>query len=80
MKKNSYRFEDIFDADRKRSQVFELEKKASQPEFWNNQDEAQKVLQKRSRLERDIELDAKLAREGQDIRRWPNLRRKARMC
>ena len=68
LKKNSYRSGAIFDADRKRSKVLELEKKASHPEFWNNQEEAQSVLQTRSRLERDIELDARLAREGQDIR------------
>ena len=68
LKKNSYRYGDIFDADRKRAQVFELEKKAAHPKFWNNQEEAQSVLQMRSRLERDIELDAKLTKEGQDIR------------
>lgn len=68
LKKNSYKFGAIFDADRKRSQVLELEKKASHPEFWSNQEEAQSVLQMRSRLERDIELDARLTREGQDIR------------
>ena len=68
LKKNSYRSGDIFDADRKRAQVFELEKKAAHPKFWNNQEEAQSVLQMRSRLERDIELDAKLTKEGQDIR------------
>ena len=68
MKKSYYRLGDIFDADRKRTQVLELEKKAAHPEFWNNQEEAQSVLQMRRRLERDIELDVKLAREGQDIR------------
>jgi peptide chain release factor 2 len=68
LKKNSYRYGDIFDADRKRAQVLELEKKAAHPEFWNNQEEAQSILQMRSRLERDIELDAKLTEEGQDIR------------
>lgn len=68
LKKNSYRYGDIFDADRKRAQVLELEKKAAHPKFWNNQEEAQSVLQMRSRLERDIELDAKLTKEGQDIR------------
>jgi peptide chain release factor 2 len=68
LKKNSYRYGDIFDADRKREQVLELEKKAAHPEFWNNQEEAQSVLQMRSRLERDIELDARLTKEGQDIR------------
>jgi len=68
LKKNSYKSGDIFDADRKRSQILELEKKASHPEFWSNQEEAQSVLKMRSRLERDIELDTRLAREGEDIR------------
>jgi peptide chain release factor 2 len=45
-----------------------LEKKAAQPEFWNKQEEAQKVLQERSRLERDIEMDSKLARDVQDLK------------
>ncbi|MBN2241991.1 MAG: peptide chain release factor 2 [Acidobacteria bacterium] len=62
------RIRGYLDADRKRSQVLELEKKASHPGFWSNQREAQSVLRTRSRLESDIELDARLAREGQDIR------------
>ncbi|MEJ2109877.1 MAG: peptide chain release factor 2, partial [Acidobacteriota bacterium] len=34
----------------------------------NNKEEAQSILQQRSRLERDIELDGRLAREGDDLR------------
>ena len=49
-------------------EVLELEKKAAQPEFWNNQEEAQSILQKRSRLERDIQLDAKLTRDVEDLK------------
>jgi len=49
-------------------QVLELEKKVTLPEFWNNQEEAQTILQTRSRLERDIELDSKLARDVQDLK------------
>ena len=49
-------------------EVLELEKKAARPEFWNNQEEAQSILQKRSRLDRDIQLDAKLAKDVEDLK------------
>ncbi len=68
LKKRYCRFEGIFDAEHKRIQVLELEKKAAQPEFWNNQEEAQSILQKRSRLEQDIQLDSKLERDAEDLR------------
>lgn len=58
----------FFDADAKRVQILELEKQAARPDFWNKQEEAQRVLQQRSHLERDVDLDARLAREGADIR------------
>jgi peptide chain release factor 2 len=62
------RFEGIFDAERKRAEVLELEKKVAQPEFWNNQEQAQTILQTRSRLEEDIQLDAKLTRDVDDLK------------
>jgi peptide chain release factor 2 len=62
------RFEGIFDADRKRAQVLDLEKKIASPEFWNNQEEAQTVLQTRSRLEKDILLDSKLTGDIEDLK------------
>ncbi len=68
LKKRYCRFEGIFDAERKRAQVLELEKKVAQPEFWNNQEEAQSILQRRSRLEQDIQLDSKLARDAEDLK------------
>ena len=67
-RKRYCRFEGIFDAGHKRTQVLELEKKAALPEFWNNQEEAQSTLQKRSRLERDIQLDEKLTRDIDDLK------------
>jgi peptide chain release factor 2 len=67
-KKNYPRSGVFFDADAKRIQILDLEKKAARPDFWNKQEEAQKVLQQRSHLERDVELDVRLAREGADIR------------
>jgi len=35
-----------------REELLKLERQASDPEFWNDQDAAQKILQKRSRFER----------------------------
>lgn len=54
--------------EKKRVEVLELEKKAAQPQFWNNQEEAQKILKRRSRLEQDIQLDSKLARDAEDLK------------
>jgi peptide chain release factor 2 len=68
LRERYYRFEGIFDAERKRAEVLELEKKVAQPEFWNNQEQAQTILQTRSRLEEDIQLDAKLARDVDDLK------------
>ena len=67
-RKRYCKFEGIFDAESKRAQVLELEKKATQPEFWNNQEEAQTILQRRSHLERDIQLDSKLAKDVEDLK------------
>jgi peptide chain release factor 2 len=39
----------------------------ARPEFWDNQEEAQATLQNRRRLEEDVELDSKLAREISDL-------------
>ena len=68
MRKKHIKYGVIFDAERKRAEVFELEKKAAQPDFWSRPEEAQAVLQERRRLETDIEADAKLARDMSDLR------------
>jgi len=73
LRERYYRFEGIFDAERKRAEVLELEKKVAQPEFWNNQEQAQTILQTRSRLEEDIQLDAKLARDVDDLKAFAEL-------
>ncbi|MBS1812936.1 MAG: peptide chain release factor 2 [Acidobacteria bacterium] len=44
----------FFDLDSKRAELAKLEEKAAAPDFWNDQSAAQKVLQQRSRLEREI--------------------------
>lgn len=45
----------FFDADAKRRQLDELEAKISAPDFWNNSDAAQKIVQQRSRLEKALQ-------------------------
>jgi len=67
-RKRYCRYEGIFDAERKRSQILELEKKISQPDFWDNQEDAQAALQKRSRIEADIEADLRYARKIDDLK------------
>lgn len=72
-KKRSIRFEVTFDAERKRAAILELEKKVATPEFWSRPEEAQAVLQTRRRLEEDVELDARLARDLLDLHAFVEL-------
>src|SRR6201989_2186537 len=44
----------FFDVASKREELSKLEARASEPDFWNDQEAAQKVLQQRSRVERVI--------------------------
>src|ERR687885_376168 len=44
----------FFDVASKREELRRLEERASEPDFWSDQEAAQKVLQQRSRLERVI--------------------------
>ncbi|MFH1572572.1 MAG: peptide chain release factor 2 [Acidobacteriota bacterium] len=55
------------EADAKRAEIAAIEQKISQPDFWNNQEKAQEALQLRRRLERDVELDSRLARDAGDL-------------
>lgn len=57
----------IFDVEHKRAVILEIEKKVAEPDFWNRQDEVQTVMQHRRKLERDVELDSKLARDISDL-------------
>jgi peptide chain release factor 2 len=50
----------------KRNELAKIETQASATDFWSNQDEAQKLLQKRSRLERIIERQEKFETEISD--------------
>ncbi len=44
----------FFDADAKRRQLDELETQIAAPDFWNDSDAAQKIVQQRSRLEKAL--------------------------
>ncbi len=44
----------FFDADSKRKELEKLEAKISDPEFWNDSEAAQKVVQQRSRIEKAL--------------------------
>ena len=45
----------FFDAPTKRARVENLEEQISDPDFWNDSDKAQKIVQERSRLERALQ-------------------------
>jgi len=44
----------FFDAPRKRAELEKLEKQISAPDFWNDSEKAQKIVQQRSRLEKAL--------------------------
>src|SRR5262245_65896597 len=45
----------FFDVPARRDELNKIEQQASAPDFWNDQEAAQKLLQDRSRLEKKIE-------------------------
>lgn len=45
----------FFDAPKKQAELENLEKQISAPDFWNDQERAQRVVQERSRLERALQ-------------------------
>ena len=70
----------IFDPRSKKAQLQKLEQQISDPDFWNQPEKSQKVMQDRKRLEEAIadesqvaaitsDLDTlfELAREGEDV-------------
>lgn len=44
----------FFDADAKRKELEKLETQIAVPDFWSDQEKAQKIVQMRSRLERAV--------------------------
>jgi len=56
----------FFDVPAKQSELDKIEVQASAPDFWSNQEAAQKLLQQRSRLQRTIERQEKFETEVSD--------------
>jgi len=56
----------FFDVPEKRTELDKIEGQASAPDFWSNQEAAQKLLQQRSRVQRIIERQEKFETEVSD--------------
>src|SRR5258708_9168314 len=56
----------FFDVPAKQAELDKIESQASAPDFWSNQEAAQKLLQQRSRLQRTIERQEKFETEVAD--------------
>ncbi len=63
----------IFDVARSREILASLEAKTSQPDFWQDQEQAQKILQQRKVAEGVVASDEKLARTLSDIETYFHL-------
>ena len=57
----------IFDAPTKQKKLIELESEISDPDFWNNPENSQRVMQQRKRLEEAIQSSASVAAKTSDI-------------
>jgi peptide chain release factor 2 len=57
----------IFDVPAARQRLASLQEKASRPDFWDNQEQAQAVLQQRKQAEGRVAADEKLARTLSDL-------------
>jgi peptide chain release factor 2 len=57
----------IFEAARPREELIRLEARTASPDFWKDQSEAQKVLQRRRRLEQDRDLIESLRKKSDDL-------------
>src|ERR687891_2232679 len=57
----------IFEAARPGDELARIEARASAPDFWNNQIEAQKILQRRRRVEEEVELISSLKAKSDDL-------------
>jgi len=57
----------IFEAGRPRDEADQLEARIGQPDFWKDQAEAQRVLQRRRRLQDEIDLIQSLTKQEEDL-------------
>ena len=63
----------IFDPAKDQQRIAELEKKAAAQDFWQNQEQAQRILKERKRLEARVASEAKLRRVGEDLETYFHL-------
>jgi len=56
----------FFDPDAKRAELAKIEEESAKPDFWNDQERAQKVLRRRSRVEAAAEKADRFRREVED--------------
>jgi peptide chain release factor 2 len=59
-------FGGFFDPDTKRTELSRLEEEIAKPDFWNDQEQAQKTLKKRSRLEAAVQKAERFRSEVDD--------------
>jgi len=57
----------IFDASRPADELTKIEARVADPDFWKDQESAQKLLQRRRRLEEDRDLSESLRRRADDL-------------
>jgi peptide chain release factor 2 len=57
----------IFDASRPADELARIETRVGEPDFWKDQEAAQKLLQRRRRLEEDLNLSQSLQRRVDDL-------------
>ena len=57
----------IFDASRPTDELTKIEERVADPDFWKDQEAAQKLLQRRRRLEDDRGLSESLTRRAEDL-------------
>ena len=57
----------IFDVSRPADELSKIEQRVSEPDFWKDQEGAQKLLQRRRRLEEDRDLSDSLRRRVEDL-------------
>jgi peptide chain release factor 2 len=56
----------FFDPDAKRAELAKIEEESAKPDFWNDQERAQKVLRRRSRVEAAAEKADRFRRDVED--------------
>ncbi len=67
MQSGSPNFGGLFDIDRKREDIQELEARIAAPGFWDDQETAQRVLKERTVMEKAVSSWDRLNRQQEDI-------------